>query len=110
MSFVMMTGGGAFGFGWVVNCSCAEREFPALLVVWAYQQKQLFFWKRAVFFVARKRGKKSWVFFGIFGVFLCFLGVFCAFCFFLLFARQRKFCDSAESTTHSLFCTHAKLT
>ena len=26
-----------------------EREFPALLVVWAYQQKQLFFWKRAIF-------------------------------------------------------------
>jgi hypothetical protein len=29
-----------------------EREFPALLVVWGYQQKQLIFWKRAFFFRA----------------------------------------------------------
>ena len=30
-----------------------EREFPVLLVVWAYQKKHVYFWKRAVFFPPR---------------------------------------------------------
>ena len=30
----------------------SEREFPALLVVWAYQQKTISFWKRAVLYRA----------------------------------------------------------
>jgi len=70
----------------------------ALLVVWAYQQKQLFFWKRAVFFARKREFLLLVVFpprlFGVFlcflVVFLCFLGVFfCAFGVFLFFARQR---------------------
>ena len=62
-----------------------EREFPALLVVWAYQKKIVFL----------EEG-----FFRFWGVFLCFLGVFqCrfwmffgggAFWVFLFFARQRE--------------------
>ena len=49
-----------------------EREFPALLVVWGYQQKQLIF-GRGQFIFARKREK----FF--LGVFFAFWGCFCAF-------------------------------
>ena len=58
-----------------------EREFPALLVVWAYQQKQLFFLEEGSFFFARKRGG------GKLGCFFRLLGCFCAFGVFLCFSR-----------------------
>ena len=64
-----------------------ERESPALLVVWAYQQNQLIF-GRGPFFFARKRENFFWVFFSPFG------GVFVLLVFFLLFARQRDFFGS----------------
>ena len=54
-----------------------EREFPALLVVWAYQQNQLFFWKRAVSFSRVVSAKKLLGVFSAFGgVFVLFGGVF----------------------------------
>ena len=46
-----------------------EREFPALLVIWAYQQNRLIFWKRA-FFLSRVSANF------LFGVFSPFGGVF----------------------------------
>jgi len=56
-----------------------EREFPALLVVWGYQQKQLIF-GRGQFIFARKREKKILgVFFAFWGCFCAFWGCFCAF-------------------------------
>ena len=52
-----------------------EREFPALLVVWEYQQNQLIF-GTGEFFLTRKR-EKNWCFFRLLGVFLrFFFGVF----------------------------------
>ena len=77
-----------------------ERESPALLVVWAYQQRQLFFWKKRAVFFARKRVSAG----GEVGCFPRLLGCFCAFggcfrafwgcfcalwAFFLFSARQR---------------------
>ena len=64
-----------------------EREFPALLVFWAYQQNQLFF-GRGQFLFARKREKKIGCFFRLLGV--CFVvlgGVFVVLGCFLFFAR-----------------------
>ena len=71
---------------------CAEREFPALLVVLAYQEKKLIvFWKRHFSRVSAK--KTHWgVFFVFWGCFCAVGGCFCAFwVFFFLFARQRDF-------------------
>ena len=45
----------------------AEREFPALLVVWAYEQKQLIFGLGELIFARSKREKKCLVFFSPFG-------------------------------------------
>ena len=60
-------------------CPSAEREFPALLVVWGYQQNQLIF-GTGEFFFARKRENFLLVFFPPFGgVFVFFLGCFCVF-------------------------------
>ena len=67
-----------------------ERELPALLVFWAYQQDELFFGRRQFF--SRVSAKKN---FGVFvsyflGVFVLFGGVFVLFGCFLFFARQRE--------------------
>ena len=75
----------------------SEREFPELLVVWAYQQKKLVF-GRGIFF-PRVSAKKNWCFFFVFwgcfcafgGCFCSFWGCFCAFGVFLFFARQRNY-------------------
>ena len=48
------------------GCPSSERDFPALLVVWAYQEKQSAFWERAFFFV-HKRVKKFGCFSPVFG-------------------------------------------
>ena len=53
-----------------VTCLYIEREFPALLVFWTYQQTPLFL-----------GGGR------LLAVFLCFLGVFCAFGVFFCFSR-----------------------
>ena len=55
--------------------------------------KNNFIFGRGHFFFARKREKKTWVFFPVFWRCFCaFRGCFCAFgVFFLLFARQRDF-------------------
>ena len=63
---------------------------PGVLVVWAYQQKQLFFWKRAFFF-ARKREKKSWVFFSFFCCCCAFGGCFYALGVFFVFRASARF-------------------
>jgi len=64
-------------------------EFPALLVVWAYQQKHFFLEEGSYF--SRGSAEKNWCFSPAFlGCFCAFGGCFlCFFCFFLFFARQR---------------------
>ena len=64
----------------------ADREFPALLVVWAYQQKQSFF-GRGEFFSRVSAGG------GQVGVLFAFWVCFCAFwvCFCACWVRARAF-------------------
>ena len=71
-----------------------EREFPALLIVWAYQQKIILFLEEGRFFFLRVSAKIfGGIFFRLLGVFLCFLGVcFVLFgCFFAFRASARFF-------------------
>ena len=79
-----------------------EREFPALLVVWAYQQKQLFF-GRGHFFFARKRDKRKWGIFSVFSWCFSFLfgGVFVLFGCVLFFVRQRDFLGGVFFRRHT---------
>ena len=74
----------------------AERKFPALLVIWAYQKKQLRL-EEGSFFFARKRDF-LFLFFSPLEVFLCYWGVFfvllgggfCVFGFVFVFRAQRE--------------------
>ena len=73
-----------------------ERESPALLVVWAYQQNNYFLEEGSFFFFARKRDPFFGCFFRLLGCFkllfffcCAFWVCFCAFGVFSFFARQR---------------------
>ena len=80
---------GPFGSNLAVFPPPPEREFPALLMFWAYQQNQLFLEEVSLFFARNREGGEMGVFPRLLGLFLCFLGVFCAFWAFLFFSCQR---------------------